>query len=51
MDSSYWHSEPDLPRVTQEKTQRKERIMVLGNGVVPMQVRTAFLRLLGEVSE
>jgi len=48
MDSAHWQSEPDIPRVTQEKKHRKERIMALGNGVVPLQVRTAFLKLLGD---
>lgn len=47
MDNAFWKFEPDIPRVTQKKENRIDRIKMLGNGVVPLQVRTAFERLLG----
>ena len=44
--ASYWEKEPEgVPRVTEEKEQRTERIKRLGNAVVPLQARTAFLKL------
>jgi hypothetical protein len=44
--ASYWQEEPEgIPRVTEEKEQRIERIKRLGNSVVPLQARTAFLLL------
>jgi DNA (cytosine-5)-methyltransferase 1 len=46
--ASYWQEEPeDIPRVTEEKEQRVERIKRLGNSVVPLQARTAFIKLMG----
>jgi hypothetical protein len=43
--ASYWEEEP-CERVTQEREQRVERIKRLGNAVVPLQARTAFLKLM-----
>jgi DNA (cytosine-5)-methyltransferase 1 len=44
--ASHWQEEPEgIPRITEEKEQRVERIKRLGNGVVPLQARTAFLYL------
>jgi len=43
----YWEKEPEgIPRITTEKEQRVERIKRLGNGVVPLQARTAFIKLM-----
>lgn len=43
LDAAYWQEEPEgVPRVTEEKEQRVERIKRLGNAVVPLQVKTAF---------
>jgi len=48
LDPSYWESEPEgIPRVTDEREQRIERIKRLGNAVVPLQVKTAFEYLMG----
>jgi len=48
LTSDYWQEEPeDIPRVTEEKEQRVDRIKRLGNAVVPLQVRTAFEYLMG----
>jgi DNA (cytosine-5)-methyltransferase 1 len=44
--AGYWEEEP-CERVTQEREQRVERIKRLGNAVVPLQARTAFMRLGG----
>ena len=46
LNPSYWQEEPEgVPRTTEEKEQRIERIKRLGNSVVPLQARTAFLLL------
>lgn len=43
LTAAYWQEEPEnIPRVTQEKEQRTERIKRLGNSVVPLQAKTAF---------
>jgi DNA (cytosine-5)-methyltransferase 1 len=48
LTSDYWQEEPEgIPRVTEEKEQRVERIKRLGNAVVPLQVRAAFEYLMG----
>lgn len=48
LDPSYWEKEPEgIPRVSQEKDQRVERIKRLGNAVVPLQAQTAFKYLMG----
>jgi DNA (cytosine-5)-methyltransferase 1 len=43
--ADYWEKEP-CERVTQEREQRVERIKRLGNAVVPLQARTAFIKLM-----
>jgi DNA (cytosine-5)-methyltransferase 1 len=45
--ADYWQEEPNIPRITQEKEQRTERIKRLGNAVVPLQAKTAFEYLFG----
>ena len=48
LNATYWEKEPeDIPRVTQEKEQRVERIKRLGNAVVPLQAKIAFEYLMG----
>lgn len=47
MDSSWWSSEPDLGRVAHGTSFGVDRIKALGNGVVPLQVKTAFELLMG----
>lgn len=48
LSPAYWQQEPEgIPRVTEEKEQRVERIKRLGNAVVPLQVKTAFEYLIG----
>lgn len=42
LGSDYWQKEPQIPRITQEKNQRTERIKRLGNAVVPLQAKIAF---------
>lgn len=46
MDSSQWISEPSVDRVVNGLPFRVDRVKALGNSVVPLQVRTAFERLL-----
>jgi DNA (cytosine-5)-methyltransferase 1 len=47
LTKNYWQEEPqNIPRVTNKKEQRVERIKRLGNSVVPLQARTAFLKLM-----
>lgn len=46
VDSSFWEIEPPLGRVANGTPLRAHRIKALGNGVVPLQVRTAFETLL-----
>lgn len=43
----YWATEPDVGRVANGVAFRVDRIKALGNGVVPLQVKTAFEKLMG----
>ena len=43
----FWQSEPNVGRVANGIAFRVDRIKALGNGVVPLQVRTAFELLMG----
>lgn len=47
MDGSWWNSEPNLGRVADGTADDVDRIKALGNGVVPLQVKTAFEILIG----
>lgn len=47
IDDSWWEIEPSICRVDDGTSFRVERIKSLGNGVVPLQVRTAFEKLMG----
>jgi len=44
--ADFWSVEPGMGRVVNGIQNRSHRIKCLGNGVVPLQVRTAFLNLL-----
>ena len=46
-DDSWWSTEPDVGRVANGVAFRVDRIKALGNGVVPLQVKTAFEKLMG----
>lgn len=46
-NSSWWTTEPNVGRVAHGTPFRIHRLKALGNGVVPLQVRTAFELLLG----
>ncbi len=48
LKADFWKDE-EPPRLTRDKDQRAQRIKRLGNGVVPLQARTAFLTLLGRM--
>lgn len=43
----WWETEPAVGRVVDECANRCDRIRALGNGVVPVQAREAFMRLSG----
>jgi DNA (cytosine-5)-methyltransferase 1 len=45
--SEWWKTEPDVGRVVDGCPFRVDRIKALGNGVVPLQVKTAFEKLMG----
>lgn len=45
--SKWWATEPDVGRVANGVANRAHRIKSLGNGVVPLQVKTAFEKLMG----
>ena len=45
--SGMWEVEPDVGRVVNGCPKRVDRIKALGNGVVPLQVKTAFEILIG----
>ena len=45
MDVGWWMEEPQVGRVTLEKEQRRQRLMELGNGQVPLQAAAAFMIL------
>lgn len=47
---NYWAVEPDVGRVVNGLSNRVDRIKCLGNSVVPLQVKTAFERLMGYAS-
>ena len=47
LHSEWWASEPNVGRVAHGVTFRVDRIKALGNGVVPLQVKEAFERLIG----
>lgn len=38
----YWMPEPDIPRITNKKEHRKDRLQCLGNAVVPQQFYPVF---------
>lgn len=46
-ERQFWSSEPNVGRVANGTPFRVDRIKALGNGVVPLQVKTAFERLIG----
>jgi len=46
-DSSWWQAEPSVGRVVDGGAFRMDRLKALGNGVVPLQVETAFKKLIG----
>ncbi len=46
-DSSWWETEPNVGRVVDGSSFRVDRIKALGDGVVPLQVKTAFELLAG----
>lgn len=43
----WWEIEPDVGRVVNGTAFRVDRIKAIGNGVVPLQVKTAFEKLMG----
>ena len=45
--ASWWGVEPDVGRVAYGIAHRVDRIKALGNGVVPQQVKEAFIKLIG----
>ena len=45
-DGSWWLEEPDIPRVGKNIPARKDRLKVLGNGMVPICFVAAVLDLL-----
>lgn len=47
MRKDWWSAEPDVGRVANGTSLRVDRIKALGNGVVPLQVKTAFEKLIG----
>lgn len=49
--NSWWEFEPDVGRVVNGLPNRVDRIRCLGNAVVPVQVREAFKRLVGDYFE
>jgi len=48
---SWWSVEPDVGRVANGVPNRVDRIKSLGNSVVPLQVKTAFEKLLGRLTQ
>ena len=38
----YWMDEPDIPRITDKKERRTDRLKCLGNAVVPQQFYPVF---------
>ena len=49
-DESWWSTEPNVGRVVNGLAHRVDRVKALGNGVVPLQVKTAFEKLIGITS-
>jgi len=47
MRKTWWKTEPNVGRVVDGSAFRVDRIKALGNGVVPLQVKTAFEILMG----
>lgn len=47
MRASWWSTEPNVGRVANGVAFRVDRIKAIGNGVVPLQVKTAFEKLAG----
>lgn len=47
IDSNHWSIEPSVGRVVNGLPMRMDRIKCLGNAVVPIQARTAFMKLSG----
>jgi DNA (cytosine-5)-methyltransferase 1 len=47
MHPCWWTVEPDVGRVANGVPSRVDRIRALGNAVVPLQARTAFMELMG----
>ena len=47
LHSKWWEIEPDVGRVVNGLAFRPHRLKALGNGVVPLQVKTAFEYLMG----
>lgn len=45
--NQWWASEPNVGRVVNGTPFRVDRIKAIGNGVVPLQVKTAFEKLIG----
>lgn len=46
-NSNWWQAEPSVGRVVDGGAFRMDRLKALGNGVVPLQVKTAFEKLMG----
>lgn len=46
-NSNWWKVEPNVGRVVNGGAFRMDRLKALGNGVVPLQVKTAFEKLMG----
>lgn len=46
-EKSWWSTEPNVGRVVDGCPNRVDRIKALGNGVVPLQAKTAFEKLMG----
>ena len=46
-DNSWWKTEPSVGRMVNGLAFQSHRIKALGNGVVPLQVKTAFKELMG----
>jgi DNA (cytosine-5)-methyltransferase 1 len=46
-DNCWWQTEPDVGRVVNGLQHQSHRIKALGNAVVPMQAREAFMMLMG----
>lgn len=47
VNNGWWKAEPNVGRVVDGGAFRMDRVKALGNGVVPLQVKTAFEKLMG----